>query len=441
MAACVSPHCTLYTNISCEPHKHSDTSQPECSSVCITLMEEYSPPAAGGHHRRRLLQEGSDPCRWCKCKACAFCVGTDSLFAHGVVEPADHLVVLATSTAEAARKAVDGWLQWAPRPFVVIDKSGVPNVGMEASTYLWFLLRHYSRLPRWLCFMHLHEYDWHHPKYSQLRSMAIDVDRAGAPFLSLAHDRDGRFVMFEKQPVKELSDNEHNSLRKELLGYDIPLPDDSSGMSYTRYPPGAQFWVSRERVLARPRSHYLQLYATMIDEHHPLLGRTSWTEMYRGRQIGAFFMEAYWHIWFGEGGAAELRYKNYDELPFINVPVDGGHELHGGYTCDSPHSWRHPTWANCTTSYMTASQIDRILDTSARQRPPRTPPPPSPHPPPPPTPRPPPGLCDDGCTLARNGVCDDGGPGAYYADCPFGTDCGDCGERAASRASDSGRDL
>lgn len=428
---CVAPQCTLYTNISCKPYKHSDTTRPECSSMCVELHLEHSQLLADrGHHRRQLFEAGSDPCRWCKCQACSFCIGSDLLSAQAVAEPpADYLVVLAASTAEAALSAVEGWLQWAPRPFVIIDKSGVPNVGMEASTYLWYLLRHYNRLPRWLCFMHLHEYDWHHPKYSQLRSMAIDVDRAGVPFLSLAHDRDGRFVVYEKQPVKELGDNEHNSLRKELLGYETPLPKDGS----TRYPPGAQFWVSRERVLARPRSHYTQLYATMIDAHHPLLGRTSTTDMYQGRQIGAFFMEAYWHIWFGEGGGAELRYRNYDELPFINFSVGAGHDLHGGYTCDSPHSWRHPSWAECTTPYM-------------RHRPPRTPPPPSPQPPPPPPPAPrPPAsawassivpttswLCDDECSLARNGVCDDGGPGAYYVDCMYGTDCGDCGERVAT---------
>eukprot|EP00966_Prymnesium_polylepis_P276672 6392005-Prymnesium_polylepis.1 len=48
---------------------------------------------------------------------------------------------------------------------------------------------------------------------------------------------------------------------------------------------------------------------------------------------------------------------------------------------------------------------------------------------PPQAPPPPPG-CADTCLYSRDGDCDDGGPGAEYADCPPGTDCTDCGVRA-----------
>jgi hypothetical protein len=43
-------------------------------------------------------------------------------------------------------------------------------------------------------------------------------------------------------------------------------------------------------------------------------------------------------------------------------------------------------------------------------------------------------LCDDSCSLARNGVCDDGRNWARHQQhgfdqvrCDLGTDCGDCG--------------
>jgi hypothetical protein len=32
-------------------------------------------------------------------------------------------------------------------------------------------------------------------------------------------------------------------------------------------------------------------------------------------------------------------------------------------------------------------------------------------------------------TYASDGICDDGGPGAKYPDCQYGTDCADCGVR------------
>lgn len=37
--------------------------------------------------------------------------------------------------------------------------------------------------------------------------------------------------------------------------------------------------------------------------------------------------------------------------------------------------------------------------------------------------------CSDTCQYARDGECDDGGPGAAYAVCALGTDCSDCGAR------------
>lgn len=38
-------------------------------------------------------------------------------------------------------------------------------------------------------------------------------------------------------------------------------------------------------------------------------------------------------------------------------------------------------------------------------------------------------VCADTCPYARDGECDDGGPGALYAVCELGTDCADCGRR------------
>jgi len=40
-------------------------------------------------------------------------------------------------------------------------------------------------------------------------------------------------------------------------------------------------------------------------------------------------------------------------------------------------------------------------------------------------------LCDDTCTYANDGDCDDGSPGSLTSLCALGTDCGDCGEYCA----------
>lgn len=40
-------------------------------------------------------------------------------------------------------------------------------------------------------------------------------------------------------------------------------------------------------------------------------------------------------------------------------------------------------------------------------------------------------ICEDTCPWAGDGECDDGGPGADYDGCDYGTDCSDCGPRPA----------
>ena len=40
--------------------------------------------------------------------------------------------------------------------------------------------------------------------------------------------------------------------------------------------------------------------------------------------------------------------------------------------------------------------------------------------------------CSNSCFWAFDGVCDDGGTGAVYDDCNYGTDCADCGSRGRS---------
>ena len=38
-------------------------------------------------------------------------------------------------------------------------------------------------------------------------------------------------------------------------------------------------------------------------------------------------------------------------------------------------------------------------------------------------------VCDDTCSSAIDGVCDDGGTDSRFSSCDLGTDCTDCGDR------------
>ena len=38
-------------------------------------------------------------------------------------------------------------------------------------------------------------------------------------------------------------------------------------------------------------------------------------------------------------------------------------------------------------------------------------------------------MCTNTCASSNDNECDDGGPGSMYSICEFGTDCNDCGPR------------
>ena len=203
------------------------------------------------------------------------------------------------------------WLERAPIRHVVVDKSWIPNVGGDASSYLSFILLNYHALPEWCLFMHAHEYHWHHAQYSALRSMRIDVDATKSGFLSISHATDGQMIWFSKDLLAELSDEEHIKLRRELLGLRTPY------RGRVQHTPCGMFWVRRDRILARPLKFYQRLYYAMTNSSHALLGRRASGEGYPSRMLHVFFIEGYWHYIFGEQEDYRLPYTRYDEMPLI----------------------------------------------------------------------------------------------------------------------------
>lgn len=249
------------------------------------------------------------------------------------------LVVIA---AEASSDV--GWASLAPRPFEVVNKSrdGVPNTGLDSSSYLWWIIRNYDSLPTWTCFMHPHEYHWHHPYYSQLVSMALDVDSIGAQYLNLAHDREGRMLLYNKQAVRELSREANQRLRIDLLDVTTPYTGNVT------YSPGAQFWVHRSRIVARPLSFYRRLYSALTDDRHELLSHASW--FYDARPLHVFFAEAYWHTIFGEGERYSLPRSHYGELSVL--PATEWPSMQRRLPCDTPKIWerRRGLRGGCTVN-------------------------------------------------------------------------------------------
>ena len=223
--------------------------------------------------------------------------------------PLDKLAVVARYEEDI------GWLRKSSIPHLVVDKSWVPNVGGDATSYLAYIILNYHALPRWCLFMHAHEYHWHHARYSQLRSMRIDVDATGHGFLTISHSSSGEMIWFSKDLLAELSDEEHTSLRRDLLGLSSPY---AGRLPHT---PCGQFWARRDRILARPRAFYQRLYDVLTNASHPLLSRYAAGEGYPSRMLHVFFVEGYWHYIFGEPEHYNPPFAKYDRMPLTQIPV------------------------------------------------------------------------------------------------------------------------
>lgn len=218
------------------------------------------------------------------------------------------------------------WLRNVSYPVRFIDKGEgqwaggdrAPNrLGEEGSSYLWFIVKNYDALPRWVLFLTAHERHWHHALASQACNTCIDMKATGLGFLTVNHDRSGRILVLDKprgQPA-ELPLAVHARLRRELLG--LHTPYDGS----QRLPPSAQFWVSRERILARPRAYYQKLLDVLERPSHPLMAKSAW---YQSRRLWGFFIEAYWHYILGECEFYSLPYLRYQELPLQRTAVCAG---------------------------------------------------------------------------------------------------------------------
>ena len=159
---------------------------------------------------------------------------------------ADRLAIVARY-----REDVD-WLQHAPIPYQIVDKGGPsssnPNVGGDATAVPLVD-------PRQLPFAAAAAMDALHARarvplaprarYSQLRSMRIDLEATGRGYLSISHVHNGGIIHFTKDLLAELSDEEHNQLRRDLLGLQTPYA------GRVKHAPCGQFWVRRDRILAR----------------------------------------------------------------------------------------------------------------------------------------------------------------------------------------------
>ena len=214
------------------------------------------------------------------------------------------------------------------------------NNGSESSSYLQFIVDHYNCLPNWVLFLHGHgqtksEGDWHastrhHPTDPAKVAALIDVDRLSLDFLALGHfSADDWSKGGSLHPAaKKFSDvkggnlghhaafvpQEENKVQCDCGMLTELFPDKDCGQGWA-FNVGAEFWVSRERILARPLQFWH--FALRVAESGPKFARFG----HEGTSIvspAAYCFEATWHALLGEPFYGYTpAFKLIEELPRV----------------------------------------------------------------------------------------------------------------------------
>jgi len=189
-------------------------------------------------------------------------------------------------------------------PVVLIDKEGadpspfhpqhiIPNVGNESTSYLKYIIENYDNLPDHIAFIHGHETAHHHKHDRPLLEVieGANIEKYGFIPINNMHRASSFFneVYIDKStenprviPIRlyKFFDSLFIPCRGGQPLYDGPWAHDL----------GAQFIVSRERILANPKKLYEGWYYI------------STTNLEFTEEFG-YILEKCWHVIFGESPA------------------------------------------------------------------------------------------------------------------------------------------
>jgi len=190
------------------------------------------------------------------------------------------------------------WLKSSKFPVVLIDKEGadpspfvpqhvIPNVGNESTAYLKYIIENYDNLPEAMAFIHGHETAPHQNHDRPLLEVIEGTNWKKYGFVPLgnAHWAEGFLDEYRRGGLKIRLYTFFEKLCMPIKKGEYP----KEGFPWI-YDIGAQFVVSRERILANPK----KLYEGWFYIFNNNLDFT--VEM-------GFIMEKCWHVIFGEEAA------------------------------------------------------------------------------------------------------------------------------------------
>ncbi|KAJ5873124.1 hypothetical protein N7455_003667 [Penicillium solitum] len=208
-----------------------------------------------------------------------------------VTPKSDRVIILGKMSYENTNWLEDELPEWQHAVYLVDDPEASlqveQNKGKESNIYLQYILDNYDKLPEYMVFLHAHQYSGHVEFWEQdnvltVQRLQLDYLRQ-VGYLNLRCDWNPG-CPDEVQPFRQMAGR---TTELAFAGAWIRIFNNTDVPEMVATPCCAQFAVTREQVLQRPRSAY--------ESYHDWLMTTELDDETSGRVF-----EYIWHIIFGQ---------------------------------------------------------------------------------------------------------------------------------------------
>ncbi|KAJ9490452.1 hypothetical protein VN97_g2803 [Penicillium thymicola] len=208
-----------------------------------------------------------------------------------VTPKSDRVIVLGKMSYEDTSWLEDELPEWQHAVYLVDDPEASlqleQNKGKESNAYLQYILDNYDKLPEYMVFLHAHQYSGHVEFWEQdnvltVQRLQLDYLRQ-VGYLNLRCDWNPG-CPDEVHPFRQMAGR---TTELAFAGAWIRIFNNTDVPEIVATPCCAQFAVTREQVLQRPRSAY--------ESYHDWLMTTELDDETSGRVF-----EYIWHVIFGQ---------------------------------------------------------------------------------------------------------------------------------------------
>ena len=170
------------------------------------------------------------------------------------------------------------------------------NIGMEATTYLKYIMDSYETMSEYVIFIHDDEFSWHHE--GSIIDRITEKIGSNAPYHTLNNSHN--LPYFYKDYNEEVS----KFYDKFLKSYYGPLEQYGEFMGYTRIG-AAQIIVASDTILGKPYEMYRDLYVWCM---------TNRSDDYQVSKETGIMFEYFWGIIFGD-----VKPLDFNTLPHVAI--------------------------------------------------------------------------------------------------------------------------